>query len=99
MSKIIFEINYDIHPEKRDDYLNTIKELKGKIRENSNKNYSVYENKKLTNNFSEIFVCESLDEYESIEDNQDDVTIELTEKLYKDFIKNKKVSYTTMYEI
>ncbi|CAN5654552.1 hypothetical protein BH10BAC5_BH10BAC5_04120 [soil metagenome] len=99
MSKIIFEINYDIFPEKREDYLELIGTLRDQIRSSSNKNFSVYENKKGSNNFSEIYLCESEEEYESIDDNQDDSTVELTERLFKEFIKSEKVTYFTKFEI
>ncbi len=99
MSKIIFEINYNIYPEKREEYLHTINELKKNIIGTSNNNYSVYENKKNPNNFTEMFICENEEEFDSIEDNQDEETMELTQKLFEDYIKDKKVSYTTKYEI
>lgn len=99
MPKIIFEINYDIFPEKREDYLELIETLRNKITSSSNKNFSVYENKRGSNNFSEIYNCESEEEYESIDDNQDESTVELTERLFKEFIKSGKVTYYTKYEI
>ncbi len=99
MSKIIFEINYNIYPEKRDEYLNTISELRQNIIETTNSNYSVYENKKNPNNFTELYICENEEEFESMEDNQSDESVELTQKLFDDFIKDKKVSYSTKYEV
>lgn len=99
MSKIIFEINYFIHPEKRDEYLQAIDNLKRNIRETSGCDYSVYENKKNSNNFIEIFICESEEEFDEIEDNQSEEAVQLTQRLFNDFIKDKKVTYTTMYEV
>lgn len=99
MPKIIFEINYNIHPEKRDQYLSTINELKKNINGNSNTNYSVFENKKIKNNFTEMYICENEDEFDALEDNQSEETIELTQKLFNDFIKDNKVNYNTKYEV
>ncbi len=99
MPKIIFEINYNIHPEKRDQYLSTISELKKNINGNSNNNYSVFENKKIKNNFTEMYICENEDEFDALEDNQSEETIELTQKLFNDLIKDNKVNYTTKYEV
>lgn len=99
MSKIIFEINYNIYPDKREEYLQTIGELKRNIVEISNNNYSVYENKRNSNNFTEMFICESEEEFDAIEDNQDEESMELTQKLFEDFIIDKKVNYTTKYEV
>ncbi|MDQ3020272.1 MAG: MFS transporter [Bacteroidota bacterium] len=99
MSKIIFEINYNIHPDKREDYLSTINELRRSITETSSSNYSVYENKKSQNNFTEMYICENEEEFEAIEDNQSDETMELTQRLFDNFIKDNKVSYFTKYEV
>lgn len=99
MPKIIFEINYNIHPEKREEYLNTVADLKKNINGSSENNYSVYENKKSKNNFTEMYICENEEEFDTLEDNQSEETIELTQKLFNDFIKDKKVIYTTKYEV
>jgi quinol monooxygenase YgiN len=99
MSKIIFEINYNINPEKREEYLNTIIDLRRSITESSNNNYSVYENKKNPNNFTEVYICENEEEFDMIEDDQSEETIELTQKLFENFIKDNKVNYTTKYEV
>lgn len=99
MSKIIFEINYNIYPQKREEYLNTIKSLRESIRANSKNEYSVFENKKGSNNFSEIYICESEEDFDEMEDNQTEEAVELTQKLFNDFIKDKKVIYNTRYEV
>jgi quinol monooxygenase YgiN len=99
MARIIFEINYDIAPEKRDEYLSVIKELQEHIRSNSNKNYLVVEDKGRKNNFTEMYICESESEYENLEDNTDDKTFELTNKLFSEFVVDKKAKYSTYYEI
>ncbi len=100
MPKIIFEINYNIYPEKREEYLATIGDLKKSIDNGSSEsNYSVFENKKNQNNFTEMYICKDEEEYEALEDNQSEETIELTQKLFSDFIKDKKVTYITKYEV
>lgn len=99
MSKIIFEINYNINPDRREEYLATIGELRRSINESSVKNYSVFENKKSPNNFSEIYICDNEEEFDAIEDNQSEETMELTQRLFDEFIKDNKVSYSTKYEV
>lgn len=99
MPKIIFEINYNIYPEKREDYINTINQLRANIGENSDYDYSVYENKKNMNNFSEIYIFGSEDEFDAFEDNQNEESIRLTQMLFDDFIKDRKVVYSTKYEV
>ena len=99
MPRIIFQINYDIDPDKREDYLTTIKELQTHILENSNKNYMIVEDKNKKNNFTEIYICENEEEYENLENDTDDMTFELTNKLFSDYVIDKKANYSTFYEI
>ncbi|RPI18544.1 MAG: hypothetical protein EHM58_05040 [Ignavibacteriae bacterium] len=99
MSKIIFQINYDILPEKREDYLTAIKELKSHINSNADKTYFVVEDKNKENNFTEMYICNNETEYENIENNMDDAVFELTNRMFNDYIIDKKAKYTTLFEI
>lgn len=99
MPKIIFEINYSIYPEKREAYLETIREIKNNINGSMDSSYSVFESKKNPNNFTEIFHCENEDEIDSIEDNQSEETKELISRLFDEYIQDKKVLYSTKYEV
>ena len=99
MPRIIFQINYDVSPEKREDYLSTIKELQSHIRENSNKNYLIVEDKNKKNNFTEIYICDNEEEYENLENDPDDRTFELTNKLFSEYVIDQKARYSTHYEI
>jgi len=99
MSKIIFQISYEIKPEKREEYLITIKELQSNLKNNSGKNYTVFEDKNKKNYFSEIYICENEDEYENLENETDDITFNLTNKIFNDFIVDNKANYSTLYEI
>ena len=99
MSKIIFEINYNVIPTKREEYLETAGKLIDLIKGTLGKDYGIYENKKGSNNFSEIYICKDEEEYENIEDNNDDNVMELTNKLYNDYIENGKATYITKYGI
>ncbi len=99
MSKIIFEINYSVYPEKRDDYLESIEELKSLIKENTSSDYLVLENRKISNNFSELYIFDSEEEFDNMEDNQDERTSELIEKIFNLFVVNQKLNYSTKDEI
>jgi len=99
MAKILFEIKYDIKPELRDEYLETIKELRSHIINGSNKNYLVVENKQKPNNFTEIYICETEEEYENLEDEADSITNELTSRIASRFISGGKTKYSTFYEV
>jgi hypothetical protein len=99
MPKILFEINYNVYPEMRDDYLETITELKSLIKEKTNSDYFVMENRKVSNNFSELYIFDSEEEFDNMEDNQDEKTSELIEKIFDEFVVNKKLNYSTKDEI
>lgn len=99
MPKILFEINYNIFPEKRAEYINTINDLKESQKETSNISYSVFESKKVSNNFTEMYICENEEDFDSLEDNQSERTMELTQRLFDEYIKDKKVIYSTKYEV
>lgn len=99
MKKIIFQINYDVIPEKRDGYLSSIKELKEHLITTMNNNYMVVEDKSKYNNFTEVYICNSEEEFENLEENTDDFTYELTNKLYSEYIVDKKARYSTFYEV
>lgn len=99
MPKILFEINYNIDPEKREDFLTTIEDLKKSIAQTSGNSYSVFENKKNPNNFTEVYLYDNEEEFDAMEDNQSDETVRLTQKLFEDFIQDNKVSYSTKYEV
>ncbi len=99
MPKIILELNYSIYPEKREEYLEIAKKMTEIIQSTSTKNYSIYENKKVSNNFSEIYLCASEIEFEAIDDNENDEVTALTDKLFQSFIVDKKVTYSTKYEL
>ena len=99
MSVAIIEINYDVYPKKRDDYLETIQKLKEYVKEQSFKGYYIAESAKQANNFTEFFVCESEDDYDNFEESQSEEVAELTRKLYDDYIVDGKVSFATKFEV
>lgn len=98
MSRIIFSISYPIYEEKREEYLETIKALKDHLTSARSVDYSVYENKNKANTFSEVYICKSMDEYDMLEDEEDDVSNDLIDRIVNDFVKDGKVEYRTLIE-
>jgi len=98
MAKVIFTISYDVHPEKRDEYLALAKEMKSHLAGNRGKDYAIYEHKTKKNSFSEVFVCGSKEEYDQLEDDQDEKTEELVSRL-EGLLSNGKMKYTTLVGI
>jgi len=99
MTRILFQINYDIHPEKRAEYLETVKELEKHITETTDHNYMVVEDKKKPNSFTEIYICKDEQEFDGLEDEMDDIIYGLTTKIASQFVEGGKSNYSTFYEV
>ena len=97
MGKVIFTISYEIVPDKRDEYLALTQEMKNHLVEKNGKNYSVYEQKGKKNSFSEVFVCNSREEYDQLED-QDDQMSQFIDRL-ESLLPDGKMKYTTLLEV
>jgi hypothetical protein len=98
MSKVILQISYEIKPENREEYLSLAAELKGHFAVEQRKNYTIFEQKGKTNYFVEEFVCNSLEEYETLEDGTTESGEELVNRL-ETFLKGGKARYATLIEI
>ena len=98
MAKVIFTISYEIKPEKRNEYLSLAKEMKQHLNESKGKNYNIFEQKNKQNSFSEVFICNSKEEFDQLEDDQDEKTEELVNRL-EQFLSNGKMKYTTLVEV
>lgn len=98
MAKVIFSIQYEVVPTKRDEYFNIMRELKTLVSSNGLLSYSVYEKKNKQNSFEEVYTFESDEAYEAFDDNQNERIDILMSKL-SDLIKENSTKYTTMYEV
>lgn len=98
MSKAVFTIRYDIIPEKREEYLNVIKELKSLIKAEGLESYTVFEHKNHENTFTEIYLFESRQAYEDFDDDPDERVDILMNKL-SDMIVQQTTNYSVLYEI
>ena len=99
MAKIIFEVNYNVLPEKRDEYIEAIQELKELIKEKSIDDYLVLEtkNRNQANNFTEIFICD--DEEQLVEIEEDENISDKVNSIMDNFIIDGKATYSTKIEI
>ena len=98
MPKVIFTIQYELKPDKKEDFLSVIKELKNLVKADGLENYSVYENRGKLNHFEEIYSFSSEEAYEAFDDNQDERVNILIAKL-NDFTVYNSTKYSTLYEI
>lgn len=98
MGKVIFSIRYNIFPEKREEYLDVVRELKNIVKTEGLETYSVFEQKNKPNNFEEVYIFKSQEAYENFEDNTDERIDILMTKL-SDMIKEQTTQYTTLFEV
>jgi len=98
MSRVMFTISYSIKPEQRANYLSLIAEVKNHLITVGRKNYSVFEVKGKKNHFTEVYVFNSEEEFEALDDNQDERTQELLSKL-EACTDDEGMKYTTAIEL
>lgn len=98
MANVILQISYDIDPERREDYERLAREMKQHFTQVRKKNYSIYEQKGKKNAFVEQFVCDSLEEYEALEDDLDEKSEDLVNRL-EVLLGDGKARYVTMTEL
>lgn len=98
MGKVIFSIKYGIQPEKRNEYLGVVKELKSLVKADGLESYSVYEEKSKQNNFSEVYTFDSKDSYENFDDIEDE-RIDLLMTKLSDMIQQQTTHYSTLFEV
>lgn len=98
MPKVLLQISYDIDPEKREQYLALVKEMKNHFCVARKKDYSVFEQKGKKNSFVEQFASNSLQEFDALEDDLDEKSQELVNQL-EGLKKDGTSKYTTLTEI
>jgi len=98
MSKVILQISYEIKPDKREEYLALASEMKKHFAGEQKKNYTVFEQKGKKNFFIEEFLCNSIEEYEALEDGMTESSEELVNRL-ETYLKEGKARYATLVEV
>jgi hypothetical protein len=97
MAKILFTISYDVNPEHREEYLALAREMKKHLVEGRGKKYAIYEQRGKKDSYVEVFFCDSVEEYDTLEDDQDEKTEELVQRL-EPFLRSGKMKYVTLIE-
>lgn len=98
MGRVIFSIKYSIFPDKREDYMAIIRELKTLVKAEGLESYSIFEQKGKKNNFEEIYIFRDNKSYEDFDDDSDDRVDLLMNKL-SDMIEQQSTGYSTLFEI
>jgi L-rhamnose mutarotase len=98
MGKVLFTIQYEILVDKREDYLDVVRELKSLVKTEGLESYSVFELKGKANVFTEVYVFENDKAFEDFDDDQDERVDILMNKL-ADMIKEHSTQYSTLFEV
>ena len=98
MGKVIFTIKYDVIPERRDNYLEVVKELRTLVKSDGLESYSVYESKNKPNNFEEVYIYHNKESWENSDDEIDERVDILMTKL-SDMVVQKSTQYSTLFEV
>lgn len=98
MPRVTLQISYDIKPERREEYLSLAKELKNHFGVERKKTYRIFEQKGKKNSFVEEFQCNSMEEYEALEDDMNENSEKLVSRL-ESLLKDGKAKYTTLIEV
>ena len=98
MAKVIFSVQYEINPTKREDYLGVVRELKNLLKAEGLESYNVYEVKSKVNHFQELFTFSSMESYEQFEDDQNERINILINKI-SDFTEGHSSKYTLLHEL
>jgi hypothetical protein len=98
MPKVILQISYEINQEKREEYISLANELKKHFAGEQKKNYTIFEQKGKKNYFIEEFLCNSIEEYEALEDGMTESSEELVNRL-ETLLKDGKAKYATLIEV
>lgn len=98
MPRVMFTISYAVKPELREAYLALMKEMKEHLKTVGNANYSVYETKGRKNQFAEVFLTDSIEEFDALEDNQDERTQQLVSNIQQ-YLEDGGMKYTTWVEV
>jgi hypothetical protein len=98
MPKVVFSIQYEIEGNKKEEYLTIAKELKNLLKMDGLEDYRVFEVKGKPNQFNEIYTFSNNEAYENFDDNQNERTSILLNKL-ADIVKENSTKYTTLNEI
>jgi len=96
---ILFEIKYKIYDNKRNEYLDLIKQIKDYYKKDGVDRYMVFEDEKNKGEFTELFLFASESDFEKFEENSDEDINQLLAKLASELVVDKKIRYKTKLEV
>ncbi|HUI31270.1 MAG TPA: hypothetical protein VLX91_13760 [Candidatus Acidoferrales bacterium] len=91
MSKVLLQINYEVQPSKREEYLALINELKSGYESSNIAKLELFEVQGSPNNFWEIYTYENEEAFQTADDSAFD---EMVQKINDCLVPDKLRSYT-----
>jgi quinol monooxygenase YgiN len=89
MSKVLLQINYEVQPSKREEYLKLIKELKSGYESSGIAKLEVYEVQGSQNNFMEIYTYTNDEAFQNADDSAfDEMVVKVNDCLVPDKIRS-----------
>jgi len=89
MSKVLLEINYEVQPAKREEYLKLITDLKSAYETSKIADLEIFEVQGSPNNFMEIYTYDSEDSFQNADDSAfDETVVKINDCLVPDKIRS-----------
>ncbi len=98
MPKVLFTVSYQVRPDMRETYLSNVRQLRNRLQGEEGRNYTVFQAKGKEHQFSEVIVADSLEDFDAMEDNQDEITRGLLQEI-ENCMERGTTRYTTMLEL
>ena len=98
MPKVLFTVSYQVRPDMRETYLSNVRQLRNRLQGEEGRNYTVFQAKGKEHQFSEVIVADSLEAFDAMEDNQDEITRGLLQEI-ENCMERGTTRYTTMLEL
>jgi len=96
MPKVMFTISYTVKPARRQEYLELIGKMKAHLANVGSPSYSVFEAKNKQNQFTEVFLTNSMEEFDALDD-QDEATEAMVNQI-EEYIDEGSKKYSTLVE-
>lgn len=97
MAKVIFSIQYEVQNNKRDEFVNSIRELKSLLKAEGLESYSLFEGK-TKNHFQEVYQFSSKEAFDNFDDSENERVDILISKI-EDLKEPNSTKYNTFFEV
>lgn len=97
MAKVIFSIQYEVQNNKRDEFVNSIRELKTLLKAEGLESYSLFEGK-TKNHFQEVYQFSSKEAFDNFDDSENERVDILISKI-EDLKEPNSTKYNTFFEV